>query len=211
MAYILCALVMYWFWWEKPFGVEHRIAIACPGGLKCIRPMKEETPQERVHDLDLRGAWRFASDPKRFVEDVKVLDVLNRMAPPITLLAAGIMFAAIHISAWNWVFPSPVARTLWRVFSIFAAVFPPMGISIAVLLGIVEARARKAGRLGWFCFMMCMIVPILLCAMPIVVALISAYLVSRAVLLVLVFYCFSSMPASVYETVRWTEYVPFFS
>ena len=211
MAYILCALVMYRFWWEKPFGVEHRITITCPGGMACIHPSTEETPQARTPDSDLRGAWRFISKRKGFANDLKFLGVLNRMAPPLTLLAAGLMFAAIHISAWNWVFPSPVTRTLWRVFSVFAAGFPPMGILIAVLLGFVEAHARKAGRLGWFCFMMCMILPFLVFVMPVVIALIFAYLISRAVLLVLVFYCFSSMPASVYETVRWTEYLPFFS
>ena len=37
------------------------------------------------------------------------------------------------------------------------------------------------------------------------------YIISRLGLIVLVFYCFSSMPASVYKTVDWTNFLPHFS
>ena len=36
------------------------------------------------------------------------------------------------------------------------------------------------------------------------------YVVARVTLLVLTFYCFASMPASVYERVDWTGFIPHF-
>jgi hypothetical protein len=34
------------------------------------------------------------------------------------------------------------------------------------------------------------------------------YVVARLGLIVLIFYCFCSMPAGVYETVHWTDFLP---
>jgi hypothetical protein len=39
---------------------------------------------------------------------------------------------------------------------------------------------------------------------------IALFSASRLGLIVLIFYCFSSTPASVYETVKWTKYLPHF-
>jgi len=37
-------------------------------------------------------------------------------------MAFGVAFSALHIAAWNWDFPSPIGRTLWRVVSLSATI-----------------------------------------------------------------------------------------
>ncbi len=46
------------------------------------------------------------------------------------------------------------------------------------------------------------------CAVVSLLALCVAYIVARLGLIALIFYCFCLMPAGVYETVQWTDFVP---
>lgn len=46
----------------------------------------------------------------------------------------GMLFGAIHLIAWNFHFPTPYERTLWRVFSIITTATPAV-LSIRAFLG----------------------------------------------------------------------------
>jgi hypothetical protein len=105
----------------------------------------------------------------------------------------GIVFSAIHISAWNWTFPTRTEQLLWRASSVTAtsALFP-----VAVLLPLLgnggKAWQERAVR-GF------------------IAPLIHLYVIARLILIVQCFICFRDMPEAVYQNVTWTYYLPQFS
>ncbi|PMD31518.1 hypothetical protein L207DRAFT_640790 [Hyaloscypha variabilis F] len=114
----------------------------------------------------------------------------------LALYAIGTLFSALHLAAWNWEFPSSTVRKLWRIFAITATVTGPATIlfvfALLVLLAFdINVSDTIMSRVFLF--------------------FIFIYAASRIGLVVLIFYCFSSMPAGVYETVNWLQFLPHFS
>lgn len=108
------------------------------------------------------------------------------------------MFSAFHISACNWDFPSPIVRTLWRAFALAATCTGPVAIFF-IFFYIIVIEPNPPG-----CYFEGSTDIVLL-------FLAFTYVISRLALIVLIFYCFSSMLAGVYETVDWTKFLPHFS
>jgi hypothetical protein len=44
------------------------------------------------------------------------------------------LFSAVHIGAWNWEFPSPVTRLLWRIFGVLATAAGPYFVVVLLAL-----------------------------------------------------------------------------
>jgi hypothetical protein len=117
-----------------------------------------------------------------------------------TFYITGTLFSAFHIGAWNWEFSSSIVRTLWRTFAL-AATGTSSGIIFLIVFYVIILMPKFSGQvdevvraiifflIGLFAFI---------------------YIISRLALMVLIFYCFSSMPAGVYETVDWTKFLPRF-
>lgn len=181
MAYVLCALIMYIFWWHKPFGVEHVTVIS-------------EVARE---NLRFGSKWHRKPD----VDSDEVLELFFGMVEEIkiqTVIFYGVAtaFSATHLAAWNWEFSSPDVRILWRSFGLAATAAGPS--TILCLFLILAIEKRSGGNWGW-------------AAMVTLIVSIIVYGISRLGLIVLIIYSFKSMPAGVYETVDWTNYFPFFS
>lgn len=107
------------------------------------------------------------------------------------------LFSAIHIAAWNWEFPSPIVRLLWRIFGITATGTGPFAILYLAIIRVIDNSGYETA--------LDYVANILLGL------LLLLYVICRIGLIVLVFYCFSSMPAGVYQTVNWTQFLPHFS
>ena len=108
-------------------------------------------------------------------------------------MGMGMAFAALHLAAWNWEFPSIVESWLWRCAALAATA---ACIPVAVLLPLLGVGAKPWQRyvvLG-FIYPLC-----------------GLYLLSRTILMVQVFVCFRSMPKGVYNNVEWTFFLPRFS
>jgi hypothetical protein len=108
----------------------------------------------------------------------------------------GVTFSALHLIAWNWDFPSPTVRILWRTFSITATCSCLFPVFPAVVLKEESKDYPKFVKypltsLGIVCL--------------------TLYPLARLGLIVLAFYCFSSMPVAVYHTVDWPSVLPHFS
>lgn len=199
MAFIICAVAMYGFWWHKPFNVEHRYIV-----LKLKRNDDEEphasNSQDQKCDFDSRiddlDGDKFAEYIMPFISDAPRSWLGN-----LILYIPGGLFCAVHVAAWNWVFPSSVIQALWRWSSLIALV-------LSTCLPFFILTFRSIWYFTWF-----MIgddapsgttgVTLLLC--------LSAYTFSRLTILVLTFYCFTSMPQKVYERVEWTGFIPHFA
>jgi hypothetical protein len=217
MAFIVCALIMYMLWWDKPFGVERRTTLTVITHDLDVKKWLEtalgaQSRADHIHDLTLDGllnmpAKDMGSSTREDLRDVvyafrsmvKNIFKKSTIYPPrkasksITFYTTSTLFSALHISAWNWDFPSSIARTLWRTFGVAATGTGPFTIFLLVFIsGSTDDFAWKS-----------------VSAIILLFGLI--YIVSRLGLVVLIFYCFSSMPAGVYETVAWTTFLPHFS
>jgi len=125
---------------------------------------------------------------------------INReFATCIIFYAAGTLFSAFHLGAWNWDFPTSTTRIIWRSFALAATATGPLAF---VFIIIAQAILEDLGRLTDLLRNVTLWVLGLLLAV---------YILARLALIVLVFYCFSSMPAAVYQTVNWAQFLPHFT
>jgi hypothetical protein len=126
---------------------------------------------------------------------------INRdFATCITLYAAGTLFSAFHLGAWQWDFPTSTSRTIWRSFALVATGTGPLAVVVVIIaVAIFDNIPRSLEDLGG--------------RVTVVVLdlLLAVYILARLGLIVLVFYCFSSMPAAVYQTVNWAQFLPHFT
>lgn len=101
------------------------------------------------------------------------------------LYLIGAAFSAIHLGAWNWQFPSTLIQHLWRIFGAISVGSALVCISL-VLVRRVDAEKVFKKRHDTT-FNIAVAVVFFLLSIP--------YAGSRLVLIVLTFYCFTSMPA----------------
>lgn len=189
IAYVLCAIAMYGFWWHKPFDVEHVTIVQGRG------PDPSEAWQKRpeIVYVDAISLLLFSFYRAEKEENIRTI-IVNTIA---------MLFSAIHLAAWNWEFPRPVSRTLWRIFGITSTVSGPLAMSLMVL-GAYSGEIPEIISTSFDDMVM-------LFTIIIVALIVVLYTVSRIGLIVLVFYSFSSLPVGVYDTVEWTTYLPHFS
>jgi hypothetical protein len=185
MAYVFCALIMYVFWWHKPFGVEH-VTIISEVTRENLRFGRK---WQREPDIDFSGLGDLL---------LNVVDKIEREA--VIFYGVATAFSAIHLAAWNWEFSSPDVRVLWRSFGLAATAAGPSTVLVTFLMFAIDDYYEGVARDWVFA---AAVVPFTICGV--------IYGISRLGLIVLIIYSFKSMPAGVYETVDWTNYFPFFS
>jgi hypothetical protein len=93
-------------------------------------------------------------------------------------------FSAIHCTAWNYQFPTMIEKWLWRGSSISCFVAPLTFITMATIMP-GDLLLKSLGSRVIFGF----------------------YAVARMFLLVESFVAFRAAPASVYNTVQWTQFL----
>jgi hypothetical protein len=230
MAFIVCAFVMYIFWWNKPFGAEERclmIAMELTDDERFLvshgRVFPDEPPHlpahralyqpseliryKRVSDLDWRGFMDLVLDNNFTIG-------LDFKAEPgtVALYISGMAFSAVHVAAWNWQFPSPTVQLLWRVASIgalAASAYPfVLGTVMKVIAGGIEKFEDSIPKriLSFLASVFNDDFFFIVSAFGL-----GIYVICRLIILYLTFYCFTSMPSSVYEKLDWTGYIPHFS
>jgi hypothetical protein len=113
MAFVFCALIMYILWWDKPFDVKHKTVVTFPTlENSSFRPKMllniAEFRTYRQTDLSLQTL--FINMFWGMVSTTAFTD--NEWIASLTFYAAGTVFSAIHIVAWNWEFPSWICLNL---------------------------------------------------------------------------------------------------
>ncbi|KAE8450672.1 hypothetical protein EG329_006017 [Mollisiaceae sp. DMI_Dod_QoI] len=108
-GFVMCSLLTYLFWWNKPYGIEHRTIVQFP-----------ESSEARVLETMKKGdtedshAHQYYNQDRVHSDEHLVGSDLNRL---LTALL-GILLSAVHLAAWNWAFPSHAELWLWRVASL---------------------------------------------------------------------------------------------
>jgi hypothetical protein len=201
LAFTMCAFIMYAFWWCKPFDAQRHIRLLCsdPETAAQVRSRLEMwSTEERILNTTMETEY--------------VIGVLHGLLGPYlspefaksTIFhSSAVAFSAIHLIAWNWDFPSPAVCNMWRVFSLGATCIP-MGaiVFLAVIIlaadDIGDPQTHRDETLGEL-------------TEKIAYCMLAVYVVCRLGIIVLIFYCFSGMPASVYEAPSWHSLFPHFS
>jgi hypothetical protein len=202
LAFIVTALVMYGFWWYKPFDVQRATMLLCPDekAIEIRSRLGQDSKgrkQQRQKNLTGDGFAEFLAGPIGYLNDnVLTADKAPMALKGLMFTTIGTVISGLHIFAWSWSFPSYTIRILWRVFSVAATCSLPAPFILTLVIVLISGAAELdllalIGVLGVACM--------------------AVYVISRLGLIVLVFYCFSSMPAAVYETVNWNTIFPHFS
>jgi len=216
MAFVFCAVIAYALWWHKPFDVERKVVLVC--SRSDFDKISSEIrlpwatwlatapgPQQRVSEFgtkrDRHGFIEFCS----WLVDVVFIERSDLEAKVFVWLnsAFGItatIFSAIHLAAWDWDFPSPAVKIMWRTFGVIA-----VGSAISPLF--LSAVGDWMGTSNWG--MMGDIVNYVIYSIILLSGIV--YIPARIGLLVLTFYSFTRMPASTYEPLDWTGVLPHFS
>lgn len=221
VAYLAAATVMYGLWWDKPYDadlvttllVEAETPRAQDHASSQKEPSQEEPPRQDGQGLEQqhsRRAWTYnphdqeeisaardsATEPSQPKDPIDH-DVIGTLA----MMTIATIFGAIHLAAWNWRFSSDVARWIWRIAAVITTAGPLFLLSDFVLdnsdLNVLGRRSHKyldvlEDYRKYF-----------------TIATIVGYVIARGCIIGITFYSLSSMPASVYDTVSWTTYLPF--
>jgi hypothetical protein len=114
MTYILCAVLMYSFWWYKRFGAEDVIIVPQPEAYidASRRERNDEITFDRFSDILI-----FERELESDLSDEPASSV-----PVWRVAFSGVAtaFAAIRLAAWNWDFPSRPTKIMWRAFAVGA-------------------------------------------------------------------------------------------
>lgn len=193
MAFVLCAAAMYIWWWDKPFRMERRfILTAGDAFVPAEGPVCE--PEDRVTE------WWSNTVGMVFSIDSEILlgGNIEAILPALAYCLSGVAFSAVHLVAWNWAFPSPLTQALWRSFAMTAfttSLFP----LLVITLRLMDDLPRRYSLVAEVYRAVHMTLMILMA---------FSYCVSRLAILILTFYCFTSMPATVYEPLDWAAFIP---
>lgn len=105
----------------------------------------------------------------------------------IILLVFGVLFAGIHIAAWNYSFPSVTEAWIWRGSSLALTL---LGVLLSV--GVNKAYSVNVNSVFYGIYILIFLLYALVRTMMLVIALMS----------------FRKAPARLYETPSWTQYWP---
>ncbi|KAL2817296.1 hypothetical protein BDW59DRAFT_133976 [Aspergillus cavernicola] len=202
LAFTMCAFIMYSFWWCKPFDAQRPITLLCldPETSTQIRSNLEPwSVTARKNDISYNIFGGFVAGLASYLHDRRLsVDPLRSAVFHTTAIA----FSGIHLIAWNWDFPTQNIRILWRTFSLITTCGPLTLFLISTIFAIIGVPIDEkydVGDSGDSLIAISMVVITI------------AYVASRLGLVVLIFYCFSAMPASVYQAPDWNLVLPHFS
>ncbi|KAH5714491.1 hypothetical protein HBI20_148720 [Parastagonospora nodorum] len=130
LGIVICAIVIYAAWWEKPFDVQMPIV------LPCDRIFAEQDFIDRVaylEELDY-GSHNMSG-------------LLRGLLWYSSMIIISLAFGAVHIAAWNFHFPSPTEQLLWRISSIGVTTVPVLFI-LFMMSTVIHSKEYSDSLLG---------------------------------------------------------------
>jgi hypothetical protein len=160
-ALIGCASVAYGFWWYKPQEVRTPIE---------IRSLEKLQPSSGLPD-DNDNALDFLFDEPTWY---------------LAFFLAAVFVGGIHCAAWNFFFPTPIERLLWRIASILVLVLP----LLEVLVFWIDPEYTR------------IVDGTLTCIVP------GLYAIFRLFLIIAMFVSLRGVPGGVYHQLPWSDFIP---
>ena len=208
LAFAACAFVTYILLWHKPQDVKEPIYIDIDKILtrEQIIKLAARAPVATllIHDFWLHGVSIRAQADNIFpwTPGIKIRLPFTKntilMSPVVLGIGGGgVLFGAVHFVAWNFTFPSPTERLLWRISCCILVVFPLLGTAyycitqhLAKRDGDVDSKVNRSLR-------------------PLVYAIGLSYLLARIYLVVEVFRSLAYPELSIFKQVNWPSAIPY--
>ncbi|KAI9697786.1 MAG: hypothetical protein M1836_004462 [Candelina mexicana] len=207
---ILCALLLYSFWFSKPLGIEDPTVVDSPPLQELLASLKK--PANRLCESD-RGVLDLLQP---YFVPFKGFTLYTHfsgsrrssLAKLLVIVLVSSSYGGIHLAAWNSFFPTRVERLLWQISSIMSMAVPVFMIAVYIagefgIVFLVPHQSRISQRLGVFrarwarrqftIYIFTGLAVVVPCRLFIVV---ESYISLRHV------------PIGVYATVPWSSYVP---
>ena len=178
MAYVLCTLISYGFWWKKPQNCAIPFIITCADDAMkemsqsvyegCKGTLKETPCSGRawIDQNGLKGIWRYS----------------------LLFVLAPFVFGAVYIVFWDITLPTAIELWLLQASGVGCMVIP---VLIAILVYLPDATILNVR-------------PSVVC----VHILLLAYILFRIYTLVEGFLSLRALPSSAFDTVKWLSFVP---
>jgi hypothetical protein len=219
VAFATCAVIIYGLNWEKPKGVQVPITI-----ISYPSPFPKDTME--IVERDRNGGDSFFSTAIFFAQILfacfpnldstkewplgkPIPNVYNRDTPCFWgsfsqndlfgLLLGTTVFGAVHIVAWNFVFPTPVESLLWKIAAILCTTVGLVFAGLVLASFSLLLALSDPDKYSW---------PVILVILFILFILFPAsYVVCRMFLVVEIFRCLCFLPPSAYIA-TWATNVP---
>lgn len=169
LAFILVSLVTSFCWYHKPMDVGNPVTIKLNHSVGYIRSQSNapekwyKTPLNYLSrdECFLSVMWQyytqilhslripmFTRPTRRPYDYIPSHDFLNvDMVSQIICVPPILLFSCVFIVTWNFEFPSPTERLLWRISSISMLVFGSLGGVCSIYLHyVVFGKERKQAR-----------------------------------------------------------------
>jgi hypothetical protein len=221
-AFATCAIIIYGINWEKPKAVQVPIIIiSYPGPfpkdtmkiVKRDRNAADSLFRVLIFLLEQLVTCLAASDKTRkWPLGKPIPNLYNRDVPWINrimgisdlgisqgdifgLFLGTTVFGAVHIAAWNFVFPTPVESLLWKIAAVLCTT---MGLVFGVVIGIFSFNTGSSG----YIYNTTVVIQFFS-----VFLILLSYVVCRLFLVVETFRCLCFLPPSAYIA-TWATNVP---
>jgi hypothetical protein len=196
VAYTVYALSNYALWWGKPLGVGTPTVIRLndrdKNGIHRA-PYPQHVIDKAIEDGRASLEHRNVSHHSIKIINYKSLESHDESISLFAFCVCCAIFGAIHCAAWNFIFPSDVERTLWRVSSVLC--FMPFAFSLVIVvdlsiksLGSNRSVSAVSHIVNGLCF--------------------CVWVFARLFLIIEIFVYLRSVPAGCYETVQWSRFLP---
>jgi hypothetical protein len=125
-AFAACAVVTYYFAWDKPQSVNTATTIEVAAALKGQDIRRIAQFQRKDLTVLLGGTIDIAEGSQLGRIHNGSIELSTGYMQPIAfwLTTSVMLFGAIHLSAWNFIFPSSAERILWRTSSVAITILP---------------------------------------------------------------------------------------
>ena len=183
-AYICCAVGIYAFWWKKPQNCSVPIMITCSD--KAI----DELPLSAYKDpIDNWEEFLWAGRDTRKTDKSTIDSFSNSTFNCLLgLMVLSLMiFGSVHLASWNSRLPSAIELWMWRGSSLYCVIYA----GLCALYVVWDPSEKMRNALG----------EIVIYGLPV-------YVIIRIYMIVEVFISLRALPASAFQSVQWSSFVP---
>ncbi|KIJ08299.1 hypothetical protein PAXINDRAFT_89053 [Paxillus involutus ATCC 200175] len=182
LAMAALSFLLFFFWWSKPMapGRPHTFYLMPTLVSQDARETRRFDHTFPIRRQSLPSWWEIGGG------SLTDCDISQEYAT-WAFLIFWIIFGALHLIAWNFQFPSQAEKIIWRVASLTLVVAPCIILPGCKIIG-TEYFIDPSGVVFW--------------------SMLFIGIVARFALLVVMLASLRDLPASAYETVSWTSYVP---
>ncbi len=186
-AYICCAVGIYALWWKKPQNCSAPIMITCSD-----EAIDELSSSSYQYNIDTWGEYLWAGRHFGLVEVLNMdsYSTSTQYCLLVLIVLSLLMFGSVHLASWNSRLPSTVELWMWRGSSLYCVTYA----GLFALASFWDSFFRTDAFSN-------ILERIAVYGLPV-------YVIIRIYMIVEVFISLRALPASAYQSVQWSSFLP---